>query len=316
MEELVGTRDAYGKALVELGRRNKRIVALESDTAESTRTKWFAMEFPDRFFNMGIAEANMMGVASGLATCGKIPFASSFCEFGTSRCYEQIKLSICWMRQNVKIVVSHAGITVGEDGASHQAVDDIALMRGLPNMTVLVPCDAIETKKAIFAAASTDGPFYIRLGRAKFPLILKEDYQFRIGKGVVLKEGKDATIIACGLMVSKALLAHETLSREGISVRVINMSTIKPIDKDIIIKSAKETGAIVTSEEHTIIGGLGSAVAEVLVESCPVPMKRIGVLDRFGVSGSPQELLERFKLTEKDIHNAVLDVIKRKENSI
>ncbi|MDI6704065.1 MAG: transketolase family protein [bacterium] len=311
-EELVGTRDAYGKALLELGRDNKQVVVLDSDVSESTRTKWFAKEFPDRFFNMGIAEANMMGVASGLATCGKIPFASSFCEFGTSRCYEQIKLSICWARQNVKIVVSHAGITVGEDGASHQAIDDIALMRGLPNMTVLVPCDAIETKKAVFAAATTDGPFYIRLARAKFPLILKDDYQFKIGKGVVLREGKEATIIACGLMVKQALLAHDTLSREGISVMVINMSTVKPIDKDIIIKAAKETGAIVTAEEHTIIGGLGSAVAEVLVESNPVPMKRIGILDRFGISGSPDELLKRFKLTGEDIHNAVLEVIKRK----
>lgn len=310
MAELMATRDAYGKTLVKLGKENPEIVVLDADCSSSTRTSMFRKEFPDRFFNFGIGEANMMGFAAGLATCGKIVFASTFAVFGSSRVFDQVRTSIAWPKLNVKIVVTHAGISVGEDGASHQSIEDIALMRSLANMTVIVPADGIETEKAIIAATKISAPFYIRLGREKFPIVFSEDYEFKIGKGTIIREGKDATIIATGLMVFESLQAAEDLEKEGIKTRVINMSTIKPIDKDIIIQAAIETGAIVTCEEHSIIGGLGSAVAEVLVENRPVPMKRIGVADKFGFSAKPDELLARFEMKAIHIAKAVKEVMK------
>lgn len=313
MPEMMATRDAYGQALLKLGETNPRVVVLDSDVSSSTRTSKFAAKFPDRFFNMGIAEANMISAAAGLATCGKIPFASSFAVFASSRCFEQIRNCVCWPRLNVKIVPSHAGISVGEDGASHQAVEDISIMRMLPNMTVIVPADGLETEQAVLAAAEYDGPVYIRLGRAKFPLVCPPDYEFKIGKSFNVREGSDAICIATGLMVFEALAAAEKLKEQGINIGVINMSTIKPIDKEAILKAAAETGAIVTAEEHTIIGGLGSAVAEVLVEESPVPMKRIGMLDKFGISGSPRDLLEKFHMSEADIVKAVLEMMERKQ---
>ncbi|MEW6620860.1 MAG: transketolase family protein [bacterium] len=312
MAELMATRDAYGETLVKLGIENKDIVVLDADCSSSTRTSLFKEKFPDRFFNFGIGEANMMGFAAGLASCGKTVFASTFAVFGSARVFDQIRTSIAWPKANVKIVVTHAGISVGEDGASHQAIEDLALMRSLPNLTVIVPADGIETEKAVITAAKDSTPFYIRLGRAKFPIVFSDDYEFKIGKGTILKQGNDVTIIAIGLMVFEALQAAAELQKEGIKARVINMSTIKPIDKDIIIQAAIETGAIVTCEEHSIIGGLGSAVAEVLVENNPVAMKRIGVKDRFGLSGKPDELLERFEMKSTHIVQAVKEVMMKK----
>ncbi|MEW6608795.1 MAG: transketolase family protein [bacterium] len=312
MAELMATRDVYGKTLVKLGIENKDIVVLDADCSSSTRTSLFKEKFPDRFFNFGIGEANMMGFAAGLASCGKIVFASTFAVFGSARVFDQVRTSIAWPKANVKIVVTHAGISVGEDGASHQAIEDLALMRSLPNLTVIVPADGIETEKAVITATKVSTPFYIRLGRAKFPIVFSDDYEFKIGKGTILKQGNDVTIIAIGLMVFEALQAAEELQKEGIKARVINMSTIKPIDKDIIIQAAIETGAIVTCEEHSIIGGLGSAVAEVLVENNPVAMKRIGVQDRFGLSGKPDELLERFEMKSTHIIQAVKEIMIKK----
>jgi transketolase len=308
----VATREAYGKALLELGRQNPSVVALDADLSGSTKTKVFAKEFPERFFNIGIAEQDMMGVAAGLAHGGKIPFASTFAVFATGRAWEQIRQSVCYPDLNVKIVASHAGVTVGEDGGSHQSVEDISLMRSIPNMTVIVPADGTETHKAVLAMGRHKGPAYIRVGRAKIDNIYDESYNFRIGKADVLKTGKDATIIACGIMVGMALKASEELSHEGLAVGVINMSTIKPIDADAVISAAQESGAVVTAEEHSVIGGLGSAVAEVLGEGCPVPMKRIGVKDTFGCSGKPDELLKHYGLTVEDIKGAVKEVFDRK----
>ncbi|MBU0600108.1 transketolase family protein [bacterium] len=309
MDKEVATRDVYGKTLQKIGSQYPNIIVLDADCSSSTRTSWFARDYPERFFNLGIAEANMMGMAAGLATCGKIVFASTFAIFGSARCFEQVRDSICWTNLNVKIVVTHAGLSVGEDGASHQAIEDVTLMRSLPNMTVIVPVDGIETERAIIKAVETSGPFYIRLGRAKFPIVLKEDYQFQIGKAVTLREGNDVTIIAVGLMISESLKAALILEKEGISTRVINMSTIKPIDKEVIIKAAQETKAIITAEEHTVIGGLGGAVAEVLGESVSVPMRRIGIPDVFGFSATPNELLEYFKLTGLHIAQTVREVL-------
>lgn len=312
MNAEVATRDVYGKTLQKLASKNPNIVVLDADCSSSTRTSWLAKEYPEQFFNFGIAEANMIGAAAGLATCGKIVFASTFAIFGSARVFEQIRDSVCWPNLNVKIVVTHAGLSVGEDGASHQAIEDISLIRSLPNITVIVPADGIETEKAIIKAAETFGPFYIRLGRAKFPIVLNEDYEFHIGKAITLREGQDATIIAAGLMISESFKAAEILEKEGISVRIINMSTIKPIDKEAIIKAAKETRAIVTAEEHTIIGGLGGAVAEVLVENFPAPMKRIGVADAFGFSATPDKLLEYFNMSGFYIAQALKETIARK----
>ncbi|EAX46858.1 Transketolase, central region [Thermosinus carboxydivorans Nor1] len=306
------TRDAYGEALRELGGRYQDIVVLDADLSKSTKTNLFAKAYPERFFNCGIAEQNMMGVAAGLAAAGKIPFVSTFAVFATGRAFEQVRTSICYPRLNVKIAATHAGITVGEDGATHQANEDIALMRALPNMTVIVPADATETHQAVLFAASYKGPVYLRLGRAPVPDVFGEGYEFRHGKASLLAEGADCTIIANGVMVGPARRAADELTQVGLSARVLNMATVKPIDREAIIQAAEETGAIVTCEEHSIIGGLGSAVAEVVVETCPVPMERVGLLDVFGESGTPDALLAKYNLTVADIVQAAKRVVSRK----
>jgi transketolase len=313
MGDKIATREAYGKALVELGKKNKNIVVLDADLSKSTKTAEFGKVFPERFIDMGIAEGNMMATAAGLATCGKIPFASSFAMFATGRAFEQVRNSICYPKLNVKIAATHAGVTVGEDGATHQSVEDVSLMRSIPNMVVINPADAVETKAAIFAAAEHKGPVYIRLGRYAVPVIYDEaDYKFELDKSITLRDGKDVAIIASGVLVSEALKAYDILSKEGISARVIDMHTIKPIDKDAIIKAAKDTGAIITAEEHSIIGGLGSAVAEVLSEEYPVIMKRIGLNDVFGQSGQAGELLNFYGLSADNIVAEAEKIIKRK----
>ena len=312
MEKLIATRDAFGEVLVELGERYENLVVLTADLAESTRTYKFANRFPNRFFNIGIAEQNMMGIAAGLASCGKIVVASSFAIFASGRAWEQVRYSICHSYLNVKIVATHGGISVGEDGSSHQAAEDISLMRTIPGMRVLVPADAVETKKAVEVAVETEGPFYIRLGRPKVPLIFEDELPFQLGKGYKLTEGSDVTIFACGIMLSQALEAEKNLRKEGIRSQVINMSTIKPIDRQIIIEAAKTTGAIVTAEEHQVIGGLGSAVSEVLSENIPTPLERVGLRDRFGESGKPQKLFEKYGLTAGHIEEAVKKVLRRK----
>lgn len=309
----IATREAYGKALQKLGAENKDIVVLDADLAKSTKTGDFAKLYPERFFDMGVAEGNMLGTAAGLAAAGKIPFASSFAVFATGRAFEQIRNSIAYPALNVKIAATHAGLSVGEDGASHQSVEDIAIMRALPNMTVIVPADGTETEKAIRTAVEIKGPVYIRLGRLGLPVLFDENYQFTVGKATLLQDGKDVTIIACGLMVGPALEAAAELAKEGIKARVLNMHTVKPIDQDAIAAAARETGAIVTAEEHSIIGGLGSAVAEVLAETAPAPMERVGVRDTFGESGPPAELLEKYGLTAGDIVAAVKRVMERKK---
>lgn len=310
MAEKIATRDAYGDTLAELGRLNKDIVVLDADLSKSTKTEVFAKEFPERFFNTGIAEQNMAGIAAGLAAAGKIPFISTFAIFATGRAFEQIRNTIAYPRLNVKIAATHAGITVGPDGASHQSVEDIALMRAIPGMTIINPADATETRFAVKAAVDIDGPVYIRLGRHKVPVIFQEgDYVFKPGKGVVLREGKDATIISTGIMTAIALEAADILKNRGIYVNVVNIHTIKPIDEELIIQLAEETGAVITAEEHSIIGGLGSAVAEVLAESRPTLMKRIGLKDVFGQSGEPDELLRFYSLTPDSIASAVKDLI-------
>ena len=299
--EKQATREAYGQALEELGAVHQDVVVLDADLSKSTKTSMFQSKYPDRFFNAGIAEQNLMGLAAGFAAAGKVPFASTFAVFATGRAYDQIRNSICYPRLNVKIAATHAGITVGEDGGSHQALEDINLMRGLPNMTVLVPADGPEAKNAVKAAAEYEGPVYIRLGRSGVPTITDADAPFVIGKGRVMREGSDVTLIGCGMMVAKALEAADALAEEGISAAVIDMSTIKPIDRELIVEWAKKTGAIVTAEEHNIIGGLGSAVAEVLVEKVLVPMERVGIEDVFGESGTGGELVEKYRLTAEHI---------------
>ncbi len=312
MAEKQATRDAYGKALVALGAENTEIVVLDADLSKSTKTADFAKNYPDRFFNMGIAEQNMIGTAAGLAAAGKIPFASTFAVFATGRAFEQIRNSIAYPKLNVKIAATHAGITVGEDGATHQAIEDVAIMRALPNMTVLVPADGEETRQAVYAAAKHHGPVYIRMGRLDVPLLFAKDYRFEIGKANIVREGKDAAIIANGIMVSKALEAAAELSSSGIEVSVVNVASVKPLDQETIIRVAAECGAVITAEEHTIIGGLGSAVAEVLGENRPTPMLRIGLKDSFGESGRPLELLEKYGLTKDEIVKAVRAVMERK----
>lgn len=306
----IATRDAYGKTLLKLGETNDNVVVLDADLSKSTKTNDFSKAFPNRFFNMGIAEQNLIGAACGFATAGKIPFASTFAMFATGRAFEVIRNSVCYPKLNVKICATHAGITVGEDGASHESIEDISIMRSIPNMTVVVPADGIETEKVILEAAKYNGPMYVRLGRSAVPTLFGEEYKFEIGKGTVLRDGNDATIIACGMMVNEAVIAHEELKAEGINVRVINMSTIKPIDRELIVKAAKETKAIVTAEEHSIIGGLGSAVSEVVSEECPVIVKKVGVKDVFGESGTPAELLEKYGLTSKHIAESVREALK------
>lgn len=291
------TRQAYGEALVELGKINKDVVVLDADLSGSTKTSLFQKEFPERHFNVGIAEADLMGTAAGFATCGKVVFASTFAMFAAGRAFEQIRNTIAYPKLNVKIAPTHAGISVGEDGGSHQSVEDIALMRAIPGMVVLSPADAVETKKMIFAAAEYNGPVYIRMGRLDIETILPEDYDFQIGVANTLRDGKDVTIAATGLMVAEALKAAETLEKEGISVRVINVGTIKPLDGETILKAAKETKFIITAEEHSVIGGLGSAVSEFLSEVYPTKVKKLGIYDRFGQSGKGQQLLEKYELT-------------------
>lgn len=308
----IATREAYGKALVKLGQVNDQVVVLDADLSKSTKTNDFYKAFPERFFNMGIAEQNLIGAACGLATAGKIPFASSFAMFATGRAFEVIRNSVCYPKLNVKVCATHAGLTVGEDGASHESIEDMAIMRSIPNMTVLVPADGVEAEQMIFTAAKTYGPMYVRLGRSAVPTLFDENYKFEIGKGVLVRQGNDATIIACGIMVSEAVEACEALKSEGINVRVINMSTIKPIDRELIVAAAKETGAIITAEEHSIIGGLGSAVSEVVSEECPVIVKKVGVKDVFGESGTPAELLKKHGLTAQDIVVAVKEAISKK----
>lgn len=301
--ESIATREAYGKTLVELV-ENKDIVVLDADLAGATKTAMFKKACPERFFDMGIAEGDMMGTAAGLAVSGKIPFASTFAIFAAGRGFEQIRNSICYPNINVKIAATHAGVTVGEDGGSHQAIEDISLMRSLPNMVVLNPADAVEARQMVLAAAEYVGPMYLRFGRAATPVIHDDSYKFELGKGEVVKEGKDVSIIATGIMVAKALEAAETLKAEGIDAEVINISTIKPLDNELVLASAKKTGKVVTAEEHSIIGGLGSAVCELLAEEHPVKVTRIGVKDCFGQSGSPAALLEHYGLTAADIVKA------------
>lgn len=305
----MATRDAYGKALAELGGRNPDVVVLDADLSRSTKTGDFYDVYPERFFNIGIAEANMMGIAAGFATAGKIPFASTFAIFGTMRAADQVRNSICYPNLNVKIALTHAGITLGEDGASHQTVEDIAVMRALPNMTVIVPADGEETMQAVNAAAKYVGPVYLRLGRPKVPAVFDSSYKFEIGKGVVVHEGDDVAVIACGVMLSPALEAAQELAGEGISVRVINMPTIKPIDRDLIIAAASETKGIVTAEEHSIIGGLGAAVAEVVSETAPTRVLRVGVMDTFGESGKPDQLLVKYGLTKEHIVRKIKEIV-------
>ncbi len=306
------TRDAYGEALKELGAQYPEIVVLDADLSASTKTKDFADVYPDRFFDCGIAEGNMMSVAAGLASCGKIPFASTFAVFGAGRAYEQIRNSICYPKLNVKIALTHAGLTVGEDGATHQMLEDIALMRVLPNMTVIVPADAAETKAAVKWAASYHGPVFIRMGRAKCDDITDPEQPFIPGKAAMLRKGYDLTIIACGIMTGKAMQAADILTGAGISARVINMSSIKPIDESAIIKAAEDTGAILTAEEHSVKGGLGSAVAEVVVKNCPVPMAMVGVEDQFGESGTADDLLKAYGLTAAKIAETAMRLYKKK----
>jgi len=307
----IATRESYGNALAELG-DTYDIVVLDADLSKSTKTEVFKKKFPDRFINAGIAEQNMLSTAAGLASCGKVVFASSFAMFAAGRAFEQIRNSIAYPKLNVKIGATHAGISVGEDGATHQCLEDIGIMRTIPNMVIINPADDVEARAAVKAAVEHDGPVYLRFGRLGVPVIFDEDYKFEIGKGVMLNDGKDVTIIATGLMVEAAITAEKMLKEKGISARVVNIHTIKPIDREIIAKAAKETGAIVTCEEHNIIGGLGSAVAEVVAEECPVPMERIGVRDQFGKSGVPAQLLKDYGLTAEDIVKAAEKVIAKK----
>jgi transketolase len=309
---MIATRDAYGKTLLELGRENPRVVVLDADLSGSTKTGLFAKEFPDRFFNAGIAEANMVGMAAGLASGGMIPFASTFAVFAAGRAFEQIRQSLAYPKMNVKIVATHGGITVGEDGGSHQSVEDLAIMRALPNMTVLCPADGPETSAAIRAAAAMQGPVYVRLGRAKVPVIFPGGCAFTVGRGATLREGRDLTFITTGLMSAMALDAARILEAEKISARVIHLGSIKPLDVELVLRAARETGAVVTAEEHSVIGGLGGAVCEALAEGFPVPVERVGLRDVFGQSGTGEELLAHYGLTPAHLVEAAERVLKRK----
>ncbi|NQT66568.1 MAG: transketolase family protein [Actinobacteria bacterium] len=310
---MIAMREAFGKSLVELGRKNKDVVVLDADLASSTKTTYFAEEFPDRFFQCGIAEQNMMGVAAGLASCGKIPFVTSFAVFVTKRPADQIAVSVAYPGLNVKIIGAYTGLFNGRTGATHMAVEDIAIMRAIPGIVVIDPADTVEIGKAVQVIAKYDGPVYMRETRDEWPDVFDCDYEFEIGKAITLKDGDDAAIISCGVMTSESLAAAEKLKEEGINVRVVNMSTIKPIDREAIIKNALETGAIVTCENHNIYGGLGSAVAEVLVEEAPVPAQRIGIRDVLNECGTNRELMEKFGMSATHIMEAVKKVIKKKK---
>lgn len=306
--EFLYQRDIYGQTLVELGRQNRDIVVLDADLSGSTRTSLFAKEFPDRFFNFGVAEQNMMAVASGLASCGKTVFVSTFAIFATGRAWDQIRNTIAYNDFNIKIVASHAGLTVGPDGSSHQALEDIALMRVIPNMNIIIPCDGPQTRDAVIAASLNPGPFYIRMGRPKVATVENKG-EFKFGKAQVLTEGKDVTIIACGIMVNEALIAVKNLLNKGITCRLINVHTIKPLDRDAILKAAKDTTGIVVCEEHTVIGGLASSIDEVVAENSPTKVMRVGIKDRFGQSGEPLDLLKEYNLTSVDIEKAALGIV-------
>jgi len=308
----VAPREIYGKTLVALGRQNPDIIVLDADLSPSTMTHYFAREFPQRFFDCGLAEQNMIGIAAGLAASGKIPFASTFAVFASCRCFDQVRICLSQTKLNVKIVATHGGISVGEDGTSHQAIEDLALYCALPGFTVIVPADAMETAEAVKVAAATHGPFYIRLGRPKTPPVYPESYPFTIGKSVTMRRGKDATIIANGIMVAKALEASNSLAEQGIECRVVNMSTIKPLDEEAIISAASETGAIVVAEEHLAQGGLGSRVSMTSSKEKPVPMEFVNMGERYASSGKSSELLQRYGLTEIEIVKAVKKAIERK----
>ncbi len=304
-------RDGFGKALLELGEKNPRVVVLTADLSEAIRVHWFAEKYPKRFFQMGIAESDMMGTAAGLAVAGKIPFVTTFAAFATSLAHTPVRVSVAYNQANVKIATSHGGVCVGGDGATHQSIEDIALMRVLPGMTIVVPCDANEAYKATLVAAEYPGPLYLRLGRVATPIFTNGNTSFQIGKAQVLEQGTDLAIIACGAMVGVALEASNRLRQKGIHARVINMHTIKPIDQLAVVKAARECGAIVTIEEHSIIGGLGSAVTELVSEKCPVPVERVGVRDVFGESGEPDEILSKYGLTAQNLVGACRRVLNR-----
>lgn len=310
----ISTRAAYGEALCELAEQYPELVVFDADLANATMTKGFAAKYPDRFFDMGIAECNMTGVAAGMSTCGFKPFTNTFAVFASGRAWEQVRNSIAYPCLNVKIVGSHGGLSVGEDGATHQCIEDFALMRAVPNMKVLCPCDGNEMKLAVEALLNYDGPAYMRLGRSAVDIVTDEieGYKFELDKGAVLADGKDVTVIATGIMVQLALKAREMMAAEGVSVRVIDMHTIKPLDEELVIKAAKETGCIVTTEEHNIIGGLGGAVAECLSEKCPTPLVRHGVNDEFGRSGTAAAVLEHYKLTAEGICEKIREALKKK----
>lgn len=315
-KEMANPRDAYGETLLELGGKNQHIVVLDADLSKSTKTILFAKKYPERFFEMGIAEANMISTAAGLASCGKIPFASSFAVFATGRVYDQIRIDVAYSEANVKIFATHGGISVGKDGASHQMIEDLALMRVLPNMTVFAPSDAAQTCRIVELMVNTKGPMYARIGRANAPVLyMKEDLRdIQIGKGIVLRDGSDLTIIACGTMVDQAIEAHEKLAAVDISARVVDMHTVKPLDERMVLKCAKETNGIVTAEEHSIIGGLGSAVGEVLVENnARVQFKRIGVQDVFCESGEPDQLFEKYGLSASHIVRTAKALLKKRK---
>ena len=300
-DEKKATRQSYGEALVELGKHNENIVVLDADLAGATKTVLFAKEFPDRFFDMGIAEANMLGTAAGLATCGKIPYASTFAVFAAGRGYDQIRNSICYPKLNVKICATHCGITVGEDGATHQMLEDISLMRTLPNMIVMSTSDDTQTKWAVKEISKIDSPVYLRLARLATPIIYENEQKFEIGKGIQIGDGTDGTVFATGVTAYEAIKAQQMLKERQINIRVVDMHTIKPIDRDIIVKCAKEAKKLISIEDHNIIGGLGSAISEVLVEECPAKLIRLGIKDTFGKSGKAEDLMEFYKITAKDI---------------
>ncbi|MEF9922764.1 MAG: transketolase family protein [Anaerovoracaceae bacterium] len=309
MADKMATRQAYGKVLVEIGESNPNLVVMDADLSKSTMTNEFSKAFPERFFNMGIAEQNLYGTAAGLALSGKVVCASTFAMFASGRAFEIIRNAIGYTGANVKVCATHAGITVGEDGASHQTFEDIALMRTIPGMTVVNPSDGVSARILMKQVVDFNGPAYVRLGRAAVPMFYTEDADIKLGKGNCVRNGKDITVIATGIMVNEALMAAEELAKESIDVRVIDMHTIKPLDADIIMKAAKETGAIVTAEEHSVIGGLGSAVAEVVVKNCPVKMAMVGQQDTYGESGKPEELKEKYGMTSKDIIKAVKGLV-------
>ena len=306
-DEKKATRQSYGEALLELGRNNKNIVVLDADLANATKTSMFAKEFPERFFDIGIAEADMIGTAAGFATCNKIPYVSTFAVFAAGRSYDQIRNSVCYPKLNVKICATHCGITVGEDGATHQMIEDISLMRTLPNMTVVSVSDDTQTKWAVQEISKINGPVYLRLARLATPIIYDENQKFEIGKAIQIGDGTDATVFATGITVSEAIKAQEKLKEQNINIRVVDIHTIKPIDKDMIIKCAKETKKLISIEDHNIIGGLGSAISEVLTENCPTKLTRLGIKDTFGKSGKAEELMKYFEITSENIINSIVN---------